>query len=101
MRRYAARVDANQSEIFKLWRDLGALVTDTSRFGDGFPDCMLAYRGKIFLAELKDGSKPPSAQRLTPQQEIFHRQHEAHGIVIPIIRNMDEAMALLGARRGA
>ena len=100
MRRYAARVDANQSEIFQLWRQLGALVTDTSHVGEGFPDCVVAYRGKLLLAELKDGGKSPSAQRLTAQQEIFHRQHEAHGIVIPIIRNMDEAMALLGARRG-
>jgi hypothetical protein len=85
--------------MFQLWRRLGALVTDTSGFGEGFPDCMLAYRGRILLAEIKDGSKPPSAQRLTAAQEIFHRQHEAHGVIIPIIRCEADALALLGAKR--
>jgi len=60
---------------------------------------MLAYRGRLLLAEIKDGSKPPSAQRLTQQQEIFHRQHETHGVVIPIVRSMDDALAIIGARR--
>jgi hypothetical protein len=53
------------------------------------------------LAEIKDGSKPPSAQRLTPAQEVFHRQHEAHGVRVATIRTIDDALALIGARRGA
>jgi len=94
--RRAARVDANQPEIFALWRSLGVLVTDTSRFGEGFPDCMLAYRGRLLLAEIKHG-----ANGLTGSQHIFHRQHETHGIVIPIIRNESDALALIGARKAA
>lgn len=101
MRNYARRVDANQAEIFGVWRDLGVLVTDTSHIGGGFPDCMLAYGGRLYLAEIKDGSKPPSAQRLTPAQEVFHRQHEAHGVRVATIRTIDDALALIGARRGA
>jgi hypothetical protein len=30
------------------------------------------------LLEVKDGSKPPSAQKLTPQQEIWHRDWRGH-----------------------
>ena len=101
MMRRAARIDANQPDIFKLWRRLGVLVTDTSGMGDGFPDAMLAYRGKLILVEIKDGSKPPSAQRLTAAQEVFHGQHRAHGVEIPIVRTEADALAVIGARGAA
>jgi hypothetical protein len=96
MTRRAARIDTNQPEIFALWRSLGVLVTDTSRFGEGFPDCLLAYRGRLLLAEIKHGNNG-----LNGRQDIFHRQHEAHGVIIPVIRSESEALALIGARRCA
>jgi hypothetical protein len=92
MSKYARRVDGNQSEIFALWRDLGAHVVDTSRFGGGFPDCLVLYRGQMFLAEIKNGAKA----EVKKGQVEFHAQFEAYGGRVWIIRNRDDALAMLG-----
>jgi hypothetical protein len=46
-------------------------VADTSRVGDGWPDIVVGFRGKNWLLEIKDGSKPPSKRKLTAEQEQF------------------------------
>ena len=58
------RVDANTQEIVAAWRKMGAYWIDCT--GDpsiGF-DGILAHRGKLWLVEIKDGSKPPSDPRI-------------------------------------
>lgn len=67
--RRAARTDANQAEIVAMLRSMGATVCDTSQLGGGYPDLTIGYMGKTFHAEVKDGSKPPSKRKLTPDQE--------------------------------
>lgn len=68
----AARVDANQAEIVKALRDVGAFVQVLSSVGKGCPDLLVAYRGVWSLIECKDGKKSPSAQRLTDEQITWH-----------------------------
>jgi Holliday junction resolvase len=68
----AARTDANQVEIVAALRKAGAKVYVSSSFGKGFPDLLALYQGQLFMLEVKDGSKPPSAQKLTKDQEKFH-----------------------------
>jgi hypothetical protein len=69
--RRAARTDANHGEIIKTFRNMGFSVADTSRLGDGFPDCVIARNGLTAMVEIKDGTKPPSERELTPKEIIF------------------------------
>jgi hypothetical protein len=46
------------------------------------------------LLEVKDGSKPPSAQKLTPQQEEWHRDWRGHRVVV---NSPEAALTAIGA----
>jgi len=50
----ANRIDQNQPEIVKQFRDFGCSVL-----------------GRSIFVELKDGKKPPSARKLTPGETKF------------------------------
>jgi Holliday junction resolvase len=67
--RRAARVDANQAEIVAALRKAGATVQPIHTIGHGCPDLLAGYHGKTYLIEVKDGNKPPSAQKLTPDEK--------------------------------
>lgn len=101
MRKYAARVDANQSAIVRMLEGMGALVRDCSRMGDGFPDLLVLWRGQWLLAECKDGSKPPSRRKLTPDQVLWHAEAKQRGGTVYVLETEDDALAMLGARRAA
>ena len=92
--RRAARVDGNQSAIVKALRQCGATVQDLSRVGEGCPDLAVGLRGKTWLMECKDDSKPPSARVLTDDQVIWHREWRGHVVVV---KNVAEALAVIGA----
>ena len=94
--RRAARVDANQAEVFKAFRKLGCSVWDTSRLGGGFPDCVLGYGGVCITVEIKDGSKPPSARKLTPA-EIEFRDTWKGGV--RLVQNLDDVQINVGLMR--
>lgn len=68
----AARIDANQPAIVEYFRSRGASVQILSSVGKGCPDLMIGYRSATVPVEVKDGSKPPSARKLTPEQELWH-----------------------------
>ena len=90
--RYANRIDANQRLLVEVWRRLGAQVLILSAVGKGCPDCLLSYNGHNVLVELKDGSKPPSARKLTEQQTEFHKTWLGQ---ICIVKNENEAAQLI------
>lgn len=69
--RRAARVDANHSEIVQLLREIGCSVQSLAGVADGCPDLLVGYRGQTFLFEVKDGMKPSSKRKLTPDQEAW------------------------------
>jgi hypothetical protein len=54
---YAKRVDSNQKEIVKVFKDLGCSVFDTSRIGQGFPDLVIGKNQKTVLVEIKSSDK--------------------------------------------
>ena len=70
--RRAAKVDQNQPEIVAALRKIGATVQPLHGVGAGCPDILVGYRGRNLLVEIKDGSKPPSARKLTPDQVEWH-----------------------------
>jgi hypothetical protein len=61
--------------------------------GGGFGDIVVGFRGENFIFEIKDELKPPSKRRLTPAEQKFHDAWEGQ---IDVIKNADEAMAIMG-----
>ena len=91
--RRAAKVDANQRQVVEALRDEGASVQLLHAVGEGCPDLLVGYKGLNMLLEVKDGSKPPSAQKLTPPQEIWHRDWRGHRVVV---NSREAALAAIG-----
>lgn len=69
------KVDVNHPEIVAAFRKLGYTVHSTVNMGKGFPDiiCGKNINGRElnFMIEIKDGSRPPSARRLTSDEQDF------------------------------
>lgn len=91
--RRAAKVDANQREVVAALRGAGATVQLLHAVGEGCPDLLVGYKGLNLLLEVKDGNKPPSAQKLTPQQEEWHRAWRGHCVVV---NSPEAALAAIG-----
>lgn len=92
--RTAAKIDANQPEIVRGLRQVGASVLHLHELGQGAPDILVGFRGMNVLMEIKDGSKPPYAQRLTSFEEDW--QDRWMGQVI-VVRTVTEALRAIGA----
>lgn len=95
-RRWAAKVDENHGDIRAAYRAVGAVVEDTSGAGKGFPDLAVSFSGNIYYVEVKDGSKPPSARKLTPDQVKFHARQLSAGVVVHVVTSVDEALRVIG-----
>jgi hypothetical protein len=67
--RRAARRDANHKSVGDHLRALGWSVLDLADAGDGVPDYAIGKPGIAVLVEVKDGSKPPSARKLTEKEQ--------------------------------
>ena len=91
---YRKRVDANQRAIVQALRACGWYVHDTSRLGGGYPDVTAARAGHLLLIEIKDGTKPISAQVLTLMEAKVHRAFAASGCPVRLIRSIEEALTL-------
>jgi hypothetical protein len=96
--RRAAKTDANHGDIVDALRAAGCGVLDLSKVGNGcpdllvhpptYPDCRMAV-----LLEVKDGAKPPSARKLTKDQERFHANWKGW---LHVVTSVDEALAAVG-----
>lgn len=84
-----AKIDANQPEIVKTFRQLGYSVQCLHTVGKGVPDLLVGKHGKNWLVEVKDGSKPPSARCLTDDQVIWHNEWRGQ---VCIINSVDEVL---------
>jgi hypothetical protein len=89
--RRAGRRDANEQDIIKAMRAEGAYVKQIN--DEGLFDLLVSHRGETLLIECKDGSKPPSARRLTDAEQKFH--DEWPGSDLYIVNSVEEAIALL------
>ena len=95
--KWAAKADANQSEIVAALRKVGATVQHLHSVGQGCPDLAVGYRGATYLLECKDGSKPPSARKLTDNQIEWHANWRGH---VAVVATVKEALTAIGALRG-
>lgn len=92
--RVRAKVDRNHAEIIETLRKCGWYVYDSSRLGRGFPDLVAAKGERLELIEVKDGSKPLSARRLTPDEREVFQGFSAKGVSVRIVTTSEEAMRL-------
>lgn len=90
------RRDLNHSEIVSTLRTMGCSVFDTSQTGNNFPDLVIGFLGKTYLAEIKDGAKTPSAKRLTPGQQEFFESWRGH---VCVLTSVDEAIHFVNRAR--
>ena len=94
----AAKVDANQPAIVAALRKAGAFVQPLHRVGDGCPDLLVAYASQTAMVEVKDGSKPPSERRLTPDQQRWHAGWI--GGILAVVTDVEGALRVLATMRG-
>ena len=88
--RRAAKVDANQAAIVAVLRQVGASVQPLHAVGGGVPDLLVGYRGRNWLVEVKDGEKPASARKLTPDQAEWHAAWRGQ---VAVLKSDEEALA--------
>lgn len=91
--RRASKVDANQPQIVAALRDVGASVQPLHAVGKGCPDLLAGFRGVNYLLEVKDGSLPPSARKLTDAQAEWHPSWRGNVVVV---NSVDEALEAIG-----
>lgn len=89
----AAKVDANQKEIVEALRSIGATVQHLHAVAQGCPDLLVGRQGVNYLLEIKDGAKPPSGRKLTPDQVTWHSIWQGAAVVV---KSVDEAIAAVG-----
>jgi len=90
--RHRARRDDNHKDIVATFRACHASVLDTASLGNGAPDLMIAYNGQTVAVEIKDGTKPPSARKLTDDEIEFQRAWKGR---YEIVISVDNVIALL------
>jgi len=82
------KVDNNQTQVVKAFRDLGATVQHLHAVGKGCPDIVVGFKGKNLLLEIKDGDK----KVLTPDQVNWHKLWKGQ---VNVVTSVDDAKLLL------
>lgn len=90
--RLKAKVDANQPEVVKAMRKIGAVVTPMHQLGKGVADLLVSWRQKWFVMEVKSKSKSD----LTPDQIEWIAEQRA---AVVIVTSPAEAVMFLQAVR--
>jgi len=92
--RYNKRIDANQAEIIKVFEALHCQVCIIGQPVDLIVYMPLNGIWQNVLAEIKDGSKPKSAQKLTRQQIEFFDSWRGAKLVI---RSVDDVVCAVNS----
>ena len=93
MKKYGKK-DDNQDRIVSALRQTHCSVTTLASVGGGCPDLLVGRNGQNFLLEIKDGDKPPSKRKLTPDQVTWHSEWRGQ---VAVVKNEGEALKVVGA----
>ena len=90
----SAKSDSNQAKIVAALRQVGCVVTDTHRLGDGFPDvfCFVPSSGQIHVLEIKS-----PGGKLTKRERAWHALH-ARCEYVHIVYGVEEAFEACGVK---
>lgn len=92
--RRIARTDSNQKEIVAALRNCGAVVFHLHTVKNLF-DLLVAYNGKVYCVEVKDGSLTPSKRKLTDGELECKRKLESVGVTYHVVNSVSEALQLI------
>lgn len=91
--RRAARTDSNQQAIVAALRQHGCSVQHLHQLGQGVPDLLVGCEGINYLLEIKDSAKPPSKQRLTPDEVEWHQSWQGK---VWVVSSVQQALNICG-----
>lgn len=87
--RTVAKVDANQPEVVKVFRQLGWSVLIISQLKN-CADIIVSKNGCTTICEIKDGTLPPSKQKLTEGEENFRKNWQGNYALITCVDDVLE-----------
>ncbi len=93
--RRAAKVDANQPEIVKVFRGLGWYVLIISQLKNCC-DIIVSKNGRTIAVEIKDGKKPPSAQKLSDGELKFKNDWQGE---YELVNCVDDVLKIEGVKK--
>ena len=85
-----ARVDDNHAEIVAAFEALGCSVISLAPMGRGVPDLLIGVSCRTYLCEVKDGKKPPSARKLTPDEVRFQKSWRGQWTLVESVDDVVE-----------
>jgi uroporphyrinogen-III decarboxylase len=88
------KVDKNQPEIVSALRQMGAEVFHVHMVKNFF-DILVAYKGKLYAVEIKNGTKPESARKLTEGEERCKVKLEGVNVPYNVVTSVEEAIELI------
>jgi len=91
MRKYARLDDNHQAIVFAL-RAACCVVQSLAAIGKGCPDLLVSRNGRMWLMEVKDGNKCPSARRLTTDEAGWISRWKAP---VHVVNSVKEALAVI------
>lgn len=80
-RYHKGKKDANHNEVQNMFTVHGFRTLDVSSLKCGF-DFIAWKQGQVFIVEVKDGTKPPSATRLTDKEIETEKKYSGEYFVI-------------------
>lgn len=94
MRYRRTRRDANSKAILDAWRGIGASVVDMAAVGGGFPDAVVGYRGRTWLAEIKNPAHRRKSGSTNPTTGAKQAEFRAawRGAPVLIVETVEEAL---------
>jgi hypothetical protein len=95
--RRAARRDANEPELIRFARELGAWLIPL----DEPVDWLLAWQGQWQLVEIKQPHREGHVHEFSDAQRDFQRECGERRMRIHVWRTDQDVLATLGARRAA
>lgn len=87
--RRAAKVDTNQTQIVSALEAAGATVQSLAAIGKGCPDILAAFRGDMWLMEIKHGNG-----KTNDLQKKWHIEWNAP---VHVVYGPEEALKVIGA----
>jgi hypothetical protein len=92
----ARRKDTNHNELVQAARQVGAEVLELYKL-PGALDCLVGYRGVLYLVEIKDGAKSASRRQLTPPEVETIQRFMSVGVKVLVVTSVDEMLRGIGA----
>ena len=87
-----SRVDSNHGDVTRALRGVGCSVLSIAPLRKGGDLLCAISRTRTVIFEVKDGAKPPSARKLTEDEQSFRESWKGEWHVV---NSVDEALAIV------